>query len=144
QFGLHNLVLLGAAEVETTTSAWGNTSGKGLPAGKDVMSVATGVLQNPSGARDQVGFRKYLAKADYNFNDRYFLIGSFVNEFSSKFGRNNSTANFYQLGASWILTNEEFLKNHPAITFAKIRGSYGTVGNADGISNFGARGLYSI
>jgi len=144
QFGLHNLVLLGAAEVETTTSAWANTSGKGLPAGKDVMSVATGVLQNPSGARDQVGFRKYLAQADYNFNDRYFLIGSFVNEFSSKFGKNNSTANFYQLGASWILTNEEFLKNHPAISFAKIRGSYGTVGNADGISNFGARGLYSI
>ena len=108
------------------------------------MSVATGVLRNPQGARDQVGFRKYLAQADYSFNDKYFLIGSFVNEFSSKFGKNNSTANFYQLGGSWILSNEDFLKGNEVFTFAKLRGSYGTVGNADGISSFGARGLYSI
>lgn len=144
QFGAHNLVLLGVAEVETTTSEWANAAGKGLPAGKDVMSVATGVLRNPQGARDQVGFRKYLAQADYSFNDKYFLIGSFVNEFSSKFGKNNSTANFYQLGGSWILSNEDFLKGNEVFTFAKLRGSYGTVGNADGISSFGARGLYSI
>lgn len=143
-FGVNNLVLLGAAEVETTISEWAESSGKGLPAGKDVMSVATGVLQNPRGARDQVGFRKYLAQADYNYDNRYFLIGSFVNEFSSKFGRNNSTANFFQLGASWILTNEDFLRDHSAFSFAKIRGSYGTVGNADGISNYAAMGLYSI
>ena len=143
-FGLHNLVLLGVAEVETTTSQYSDISGKGLPAGKDVMSVATGILQNPEGARDQVGYRKYLAQADYNFNDRYFLIGSFVNEFSSKFGRNNPTANFFQLGGSWILSNEDFLKSNSLISFAKIRGSYGTVGNADGISNYAAMGLYSI
>lgn len=143
-FGLNNLVLLGAAEVETTISEWAESSGKGLPAGKDVMSVATEVLQNPRGARDQVGFRKYLAQADYNYDNRYFLIGSFVNEFSSKFGRNNSTANFYQLGASWILTNEDFLRTDPVLSFAKVRGSFGTVGNADGISNYAAMGLYSI
>lgn len=143
-FGLHNLVLLGVAEVETTASEWSEASGKGLPAGKDVMSVATEVLQNPKGARDQVGFRKYLAQADYGYNDRYFLIGSIVNEFSSKFGKNNPTANFFQLGASWILSNEDFLKNNSTLSFAKIRGSYGTVGNADGISNYAAMGLYSI
>src|SRR5690606_19890909 len=34
-FGLHNLVLLGVAEVETTASEWAEASGKGLPAGKD-------------------------------------------------------------------------------------------------------------
>ncbi|WP_166785146.1 SusC/RagA family TonB-linked outer membrane protein [Sphingobacterium psychroaquaticum] len=143
-FGRNSLVLLGVAEVETTISESSEVSGKGLPAGRDVMSVATDILQSPKGAREQVGFRKYLAQADYSFDNRYFLIGSFVNEFSSKFGRNNSTANFYQLGASWILTNEGFLKESQALSFAKLRASYGTVGNADGISNFASLGLYSI
>ncbi len=140
----HNIVLLGAAEVETSIYDWTETSGKGLPPGRDVMSVATDVLQSPRGARDQVGFRKYLAQADYNYDNRYFLIASFVNEFSSKFGRNNPTANFVQFGASWVLTNENFLKDSKLLSFAKLRGSYGTVGNADGISNYAALGLYSI
>lgn len=143
-FGDHGLTVLAAAEAETTTSDWTETLGKGLPSGRDVMSVATEVLQSPRGAREQVGFRKYLAQADYNYNNRYFFVASFVNEFSSKFGKNNPTANFYQLGASWILTNEPFWQQSQILSFAKLRGSYGTVGNADGISNFAALGLYSI
>jgi len=143
-FGEHDLAILAAAEAETTTSDWSATSGKGLPSGRDVMSVATDVLLSPSGAREQVGFRKYLAQADYSYNNRYFFVASFVNEFSSKFGKNNPMANFYQLGASWILTNEPFWQENRILSFAKLRGSYGTVGNADGISNFAALGLYSI
>ncbi|MCY4780149.1 SusC/RagA family TonB-linked outer membrane protein [Sphingobacterium sp. UT-1RO-CII-1] len=143
-FGAHNLVVLGVAEAETTVSDWTSMSGKGLPPGRDVMSVATNVLQNPGGSREQVSFRKYLMQADYNYADKYFLVGSLVNEFSSKFGKNNSTANFFQLGASWNITNEDFLKDNTTLSYAKLRGSYGTVGNADGISNFAALGLYSI
>lgn len=143
-FGDHDLTVLAAAEAETTVSDWSETSGKGLPSGRDVMSVATDVLASPQGAREQVGFRKYLAQADYSYNNRYFLVASFVNEFSSKFGKNNPTANFYQLGASWILSNESFWQENGLLSFAKLRGSYGTVGNADGISNFAALGLYSI
>ncbi|WP_025761890.1 SusC/RagA family TonB-linked outer membrane protein [Dyadobacter tibetensis] len=144
EFGLHSLSLLGVAEAERTYNSSASSSGKGLPPGRDVMSVATAVLSNPTGEYDQVAFRKYLATADYNFDNRYFLTGSFVNEFSSLFGKNNATANFYQLGASWILSNEAFLKGNKALTFAKIRASNGTVGNADGISNFASLGLYSI
>ena len=30
----------------------------------------------------------------------------------------------------WIVSNEEFLKGNDLLTFLKVRGSYGTVGNA--------------
>ncbi len=143
-FGKHGLTLLGVAEAETTYSSSTSAAGKGLPPGRDVMSVATDILTNPTGLNEQVGFRKFLGQADYNYDNKYFLIGSFVNEFSSLFGKNNSTANFYQLGASWILSNEEFLKNNKTLTFAKLRASNGTVGNADGLSNFASLGLYTI
>ncbi len=143
-FDKHTFSLLGVAEAERNYNSSASSSGKGLPPGRDVMSVATGILTNPTGEYDQVGFRKYLATADYNYNNRYFLVGSFVNEFSSLFGKNNSTANFYQLGASWVLSNEAFLRNNNLLTFAKLRVSNGTVGNANGISNFASLGLYSI
>jgi TonB-linked SusC/RagA family outer membrane protein len=144
EFGKHGLTLLGVAEAETTYSSRTAAAGKGLPPGRDVMSVATGVLSNPTGFNEQVGFRKFLGQADYNYDNKYFLVGSFVNEFSSLFGKNNSSANFYQLGASWILSNENFLKNNRVLTFAKLRASNGTVGNADGLANFASLGLYTI
>lgn len=142
-FGKHSLTVLGVAEAETSFRETSTVSGKGLPAGQDVMSVATDVLVSPTGFSEQVAFRKFLAQADYNYDNRYFLVGSLVNEFSSLFGKNNSTANFYQLGASWVLSNESFLKNNKLVTFAKVRLSHGTVGNAT-IPNFASLGLYSI
>lgn len=143
EFGKNSLTLLGVAEAESSYNKYGTVSGKGLPAGQDVMSVATAILAAPTGYNEQVSFRKFLAQADYSYDNRYFLVGSFVNEFSSLFGKNNSTANFYQLGASWVLSNEEFLKNNRVLTFAKLRLSNGTVGNA-AIPNFASLGLYSI
>ena len=142
-FGKHTLSLLGVAEAETSYSEYATVSGKGLPAGHDVMSVATNILTSPTSYNEQVAFRKFLGQADYSYDNRYFLVGSFVNEFSSLFGKNNSSANFFQLGASWVLSNESFLKNNKTLTFAKLRASYGTVGNAT-IPNFASLGLYSI
>jgi len=143
-FDKHNLAVMGVAEAENNYSDSYSAQGKGLPPGRDVMSVATEVMFNPTGDYFQSSFRKYLGQVDYNYDNRYFAVGSFVNEFSSLFGKNNSTANFVQLGASWIISNEEFLKNNKTLTFAKLRASHGTVGNADGISNFASLGLYTI
>lgn len=142
-FGKHSLAALGVAEAETSFNRNSAVSGKGLPAGQDVLSVATNILNSPTGYSEQVAFRKFLGQIDYNYDSRYFLVGSFVNEFSSLFGKNNSSANFYQAGASWVLTNESFLKGNRVLTFAKLRLSNGTVGNAS-IPNFASLGLYTI
>lgn len=143
EFGKHSLTVLGVAEAETSFNAYNTVSGKGLPAGQDVLSVATDILVSPTGYSEQVAFRKFLGQADYNYDNRYFLVGSLVNEFSSLFGKNNSSANFYQFGASWVLSNENFLKNNKVLTFAKLRLSHGIVGNAS-IPNFASLGLYTI
>ncbi len=87
-------------------------------------------------------FSKLLAQVDYNYDNRYFFVGSVVNDYSSRFGNNNPSANFYQLGASWIISNERFL-NLPALDLLKLRASYGTTGNAE-FSDYAALGLYTI
>lgn len=142
-FGNHGITALAVAEVEKSFAESISTYATGLPPGRPVLSTSTGEKKTISGGVDESVFSKYLAQADYNYSNKYFFVASFVNEYSSRFGKNNPSANFYQLGASWIISNESFLNVKP-ITFLKLRASYGTTGNADGIGDYAALGLYSI
>src|SRR5690606_38710419 len=72
-----------------------------------------------------------------------FVVGSFINEASSRFGADNRSANFYTLGVSWILSNEGFMKDREKVDLLKIRGSYGVTGNAN-IEDYQSLGLYSF
>ena len=142
-FGDHNLSLLAVGEGQKYHYDDQLLNGKGLPAGSPVMSTATDIISNPSGGVDEYNFRKYLGQADYNYAGKYFVVGSYVHEYSSRFGSNNPSGNFYQGGASWILSKEDFMKNSKIFSFLKLRASYGTTGNAE-IGNYAALGLYSI
>jgi len=142
-FGAHNLSVLAVGEVTQSYYDVLSTAVKGLPPGRPFASTATDVISNPSGGKNEYSFQKYLAQADYNFASKYFLVASFVRDRSSRFGNNNSTANFYQLGASWVISNEGFMNSLKAINFLKLRGSYGTTGNAE-IGDYAALGLYTI
>ncbi|WP_299584064.1 TonB-dependent receptor [Mucilaginibacter sp.] len=142
-FGQHNLSLLAVGEGQTYHSDNALLNGKGLPPGRPVMSTATDIISAPSGSTNDYNFRKYLGQADYNYAGKYFLVGSYVHEYSSRFGSNNPSGNFFQAGTSWILTKESFMDNIKPVSFLKLRASYGTTGNAE-IGNYQALGLYSI
>ncbi|MDP9080843.1 MAG: TonB-dependent receptor [Bacteroidota bacterium] len=142
-FGQHNLSLLAVGEGQTYHFDDALLNGKGLPPGRPVMSTASDIVSDPSGGTDNYNFRKYLGQADYNYAGKYFVVGSYVHEYSSRFGSNNPSGNFFQAGASWILTKESFMDNIKPISFLKLRASYGTTGNAE-IGNYQALGLYSI
>jgi TonB-linked SusC/RagA family outer membrane protein len=143
-FGNHSVGVLGVAEIEEGYNDSFSANVKNLPAGRNAFSTATDIITNPAGGRDGYQFSKYLGQVDYGFKEKYFAVASYVNEYSSRFGTNNPRGNFYQLGASWIVSKESFMENIKPITFLKVRGSYGTTGNADGIGYYAALGLYSI
>jgi TonB-linked SusC/RagA family outer membrane protein len=143
-FGKHTLAVLAVGEIEQGYSESLNANVKNLPAGRDAFSTATDIVTNPSGGNDTYQFSKYLGQVDYSYNNKYFAVASYVSEYSSRFGSNKPNGNFYQLGASWIASNEDFLKDNKTITFLKLRSSYGTTGNAYGIGYYAALGLYSI
>jgi TonB-linked SusC/RagA family outer membrane protein len=142
-FGQHNLTLLAVGEAQKNHYDDGYVSGKGLPPGFSSMSTASDILNAPTGGSDDYNFKKYLGQADYNYAGKYFLVGSYVHEYSSRFGSNNPSGNFYQGGASWLISKESFMENVKPITFLKLRASYGTTGNAE-IGNYAALGIYSI
>ncbi|WP_421946242.1 hypothetical protein [Pedobacter sp.] len=109
--GKHNISALAVGEIEKGYSDSNSANAKGLPAGRDAFSTATDIISNPTGGYDNYQFIKYLGQVDYSLADKYFAVASVVNEYSSRFGSNNPDATFYQLGASWIISNEKFMEN---------------------------------
>jgi TonB-linked SusC/RagA family outer membrane protein len=71
----------------------------------------------------------YLARALYNYQNKYFLNGSFRDDASSRIPEKNRHQQFWALGAAWDLTKEGFMQGQKFFDFLKIKGSIGVLGN---------------
>ncbi len=72
----------------------------------------------------------YFARGRYSYADKYFLDGSFRRDGSSKFAPGVRWGNFYSVGGGWVLSKEDFFESLTKyVNYAKLRASYGQVGN---------------
>ena len=81
-------------------------------------------------------YSSIFGRLNYNWAGKYILNGSFRRDGSSRFAQNSRFGNFGSIGAAWIISEESFLKSVPILSFAKLRTSYGWVGN-DKIADYG-------
>lgn len=71
----------------------------------------------------------YLARLNYNYQGKYLFSASIRRDGSSRFGRENRWGNFPSVSVGWILSDEEFMPEIGAVSFLKLRASYGVAGN---------------
>lgn len=71
----------------------------------------------------------FAGRITYNFDSRYFAELNFGYNGSEQFSPSKRFGFFPSGSIGWVLTNEAFLKDIPALTFLKIRASQGKVGN---------------
>ena len=83
----------------------------------------------------------YFARLKYNYNNRYYIEGSYRRDGSSTFSKDVRWGNFYSVGASWRIDQETFMSGINWINNLKLRSSYGEVGN-DNIGSYGYQALY--
>lgn len=102
----------------------GGTSGR-IP---QVVSAGSGNTRNRI---------SYLGNASYTYDKRYTIYGSARKDGANVFGvhTNNKWKPLWSTGASWDITKEEFF-NLPAISYLRLRGSYGYMGNTTGGTAF--------
>ena len=75
----------------------------------------------------------FSMRGSYGYLDRYFVEASFGYNGSERFTKNNRMGFFPSVGGAWIVSKENFLQGASnVVSFLKVRGSYGKVGN-DGI-----------
>ena len=80
--------------------------------------------------------------ADVNYKDKYVVTGSFRRDGSSVFGANYRYGNFYSVGGTWNLSEENFMKQLNWFNLLKLRGSYGVTGNSLGFGNYTSLATY--
>ncbi|WP_456460487.1 SusC/RagA family TonB-linked outer membrane protein [Reichenbachiella sp.] len=83
----------------------------------------------------------FLGQAKYEYDNRYYFSGSLRNDGSSRFGKENKYGLFYSLGASWRISQEQWMSASTWVSDLKLRASYGTSGN-NSIGNYASLGLY--
>lgn len=87
------------------------------------------------------GLESYLGRINYGYRDKYLLTVSFRADGSSRFGANKRFGFFPSGAVAWKVSEEPFLQHNRAVSDLKIRATYGTTGNQDGIGNYPAYAL---
>lgn len=80
----------------------------------------------------------YFARVNYIFKDRYILLGTFRADGASAFGENKRWGYFPAAAVAWRISQEDFMKEVPAINDLKLRVEYGLSGNSNG------SGIYAV
>ncbi|MDB5156426.1 MAG: TonB-dependent receptor plug [Mucilaginibacter sp.] len=105
-------------------------------------NASTAILGNSSFS--DYSFNSFYARGSVNYQSKYILTGSFRRDGSSRFGLSNQYGNFWSLGGAWNVDEEDFFTRQHVVSSAKIRASYGILGNAgngpnSSLSNYSAQ-----
>ena len=143
-FGGHTVDLLVGHESYRNMYHYFRGFRQGLVAEGNAELVNFTTTNSLTGYRDIYTTEGYLARANYNFNHRYYLSASFRRDASSRFYKDARWGNFWSVGGSWRIDQEPFMAAVPWISAAKLRASYGSVGNDGTSSWYQWQSLYSI
>jgi len=139
QFGLHNISLLAGFEAEENKTDFQRSTGTDLPSSA-LHTVATAGVLTASAYDWGNSIVSGLSRAEYNYNQKYFLSGSFRRDGSSRLGPNTRWGNFYSVAGAWKINSEDFMKDMTSISNLRLRASYGVNGTLPS-ANFGWRTL---
>jgi TonB-linked SusC/RagA family outer membrane protein len=78
----------------------------------------------------------YFASVDYAYRNKYFISLTGRTDGSSRLSASNRWTQYGSIGAGWLISDESFFDNSKFVNYLKLRASYGTVGNQNGIGDF--------
>lgn len=139
----HHLDVLAAYELESYQSDKAMGEKAKLPS--DVLLEPDNAALLKSFASSTQAYRmiSYLSRLNYDYDDRYYIAGSYRRDGSSRLAPESRWGDFWSVSGMWHLSNESFMKAvKPVLNDVKIRASYGVNGNQPG-AFYGYMGLYS-
>ncbi|TRX59168.1 TonB-dependent receptor [Fulvivirga sp. M361] len=131
-FNIHSLKVLGGFTWQKVTSETSESSAEGFP--NDAVTFNNLALgSNPDtyvvgSGYDQRTLASFLGRINYGYAGKYLLTVVGRYDGSSVFEEGNKWGFFPSVGAAWNVDQEGFFDALEVFSSAKIRGSYGVVG----------------
>ena len=124
----HNVDLLVGYTTQKTETQNATISASNYP-DDEVPWFNAATTKTGSGGKSAWAMISYLARANYDYMGKYLLSVSFRRDGCSRFGANAKFANFPSVSVGWIASDEDFMQRFDKLSYLKVRGSYGVVGN---------------
>jgi len=130
----HSIDILAGQETYQTYTTNTNLQLRGIPAGTSpaeaFANYALGTAQPPTSSETPVHILSFFSRVSYNYNEKYLLTLNYRADGSSVFGPSKEWGYFPSASAAWRITQEDFMKKQTLVDDAKLRLSYGSVGNS--------------
>jgi TonB-linked SusC/RagA family outer membrane protein len=125
----------GLDNVSTSVSA--SRAGLANP-DRPYLNLATGTFAAPSGSASDFALAGFFGRLNYNYKQTYLLEATGRYDGSSRFSqlRGKQWGFFPGVSAGWVLSKEKFMQKLNFINYAKLRVSYGQLGNQELGSNY--------
>lgn len=137
----HNITFLAGFEIESNKTDYQRSTGKNLASGA-LNTPATGGETDATAYYWGYNLVSILSRLEYNYDNKYYVSGSFRRDGSSRLGINNRWGNFWSAAFSWRVSNEDFMKDISWLSDLRLRASYGSNGTLPS-SNYGHLALAS-
>jgi TonB-dependent starch-binding outer membrane protein SusC len=124
----HNLDILLGHSLQKTINEFSSITGSEYP-DDNIGWINAASTRIGTAGTSQWSILSYIGRLNYHFKNKYLLSAAVRYDGSSKFGNNKKWGTFPSVSLGWVATEEDFLKSLDFISFLKLRGSYGKVGN---------------
>ena len=139
----HNLDVLAAYEIESYDTD--HAVGEAYRMPSDVLTEPdnAAVLSDFLSSTQAYRMISYVSRLNYDYDNRYYVAGSFRRDGSSRLAPGNRWGNFWSVSGMWNISNEPFMQSaRHILSELKVRASYGVNGNQPN-ALYGYMGLYS-
>jgi TonB-linked SusC/RagA family outer membrane protein len=140
KMGRHGVNVMGLAEVERYihTGFYTTTTGFSSNAiGIDAIQAGAVTLWDGTGSyRNVPSLVSFMARVNYDYDNRYSLTLAARTDGTSKFGGSNKWGFFPSVSASWNLSNEAFLRDVSWLDDLKWNVGFGLAGNLGGVDSY--------
>ena len=131
----HSLLLTAGFEESAYEGRSMSLSAYGTSVDSPAADISLSSSQSVGQSYGDGGLQSFFGRLNYNYASKYFLTATYRADGSSVFTKENRFSYFPSVGLSWMLSEEQFIKNLNVFDKLKIRGSWGISGNQGGISS---------
>lgn len=140
---VHNMDLMAGYESLERHVEYVSASGSNLY--NPFVPYVGNTIDNPNVGGLKYGYatRGLLFRAKYNYDSKYFFMGSFRRDASSRFAKDHRWGNFWSVSGAWEIAKENFAKDWTWLDMLKFKASFGQNGN-DNLGTSSSSGFYGF